>query len=190
VPKEHSWRGAKLETRRSRLKRLTIPLLVKGADDMNTRITKILVSVVTAVGACLALSGGAQGASPGWRQTDEYFGPAIGWDETLTGDWFGFCSFSEGLGCATFIPPSRARFVELDFDDKSGQAVHAYVHQGSNSSAPDDPEIGEICNATKKPLKLLNREEVWMIFFEGRCDDGTPSIVTTGTVTAEFSRRR
>lgn len=81
---------------------------------------------------------------------------------------------------ATF-DPGGARYLELEIDDQTGGGVLAKVFQ--------DQEITTLCTSTPGPVMIRPGLSVTVRMYEGRCFDGTPSVVTSGTVTARLLDR-
>jgi hypothetical protein len=74
--------------------------------------------------------------------------------------------------------------ISLDIRDASGQPVYAVVWDHSGQ------EIADACGRNGDPFPSPGGShiDVWLI--AGHCyETTTPSIVTTGTVTATFARR-
>lgn len=77
------------------------------------------------------------------------------------------------------IEPRGARFLAIEIADSSGSAVLAKIIQ--------DSEVTALCTATPKPVMIRPDFPVTVRMYAGRCYDGTPSVVTSGTVTAKLT---
>ena len=85
-----------------------------------------------------------------------------------------------GNNLAHFKVLSGERTVTFSIDDASGRPVLGYF-SGSRFD-------GQFCTATDKPLKVRPGDTVYVGAMIGSCEDGRVSTVTTGTITATFSR--
>lgn len=70
------------------------------------------------------------------------------------------------------------RFAEFEVADAAGQPVLAEVVQ--------DNRVDTFCSSTKEAIPIKPGFPVEVRLFEGRCLDGSPSVVTQGEVTARF----
>lgn len=95
-------------------------------------------------------------------------------------------TWSVGTAWKVFRPKPGERFVSISISDDLGRPVfgHTHFHQDG------DGEVDEVdfCNETPKPIRLGAAKKLEVAVFLGTCPDGTPSLVTQGTVTATFSR--
>lgn len=75
-------------------------------------------------------------------------------------------------------PAAGERLVSVILEDQSGRPVAGILHQG-------DRELGELCGATTRPVRLVSREPVHVHVYSGPgCSD--ISIATRGTATFTF----
>lgn len=86
------------------------------------------------------------------------------------------------------------RYVTMEVIDASGQPVAGRFDQEGLSyggySAINRPYggVGAFCGAHSEPVKLLKRSPITAIYlFNGVCEDGTPSVMTSGTVKITLS---
>lgn len=140
---------------------------------------KRLPVAIAASAAALALVAGPAPARPSGARvhTLEYTGGGLIVGSTRStavrvGDTVGAVEFRGG----------PERFVSIEIADAHGQPVTGVVVQ------PDADET-QICGATDKPLKIRPYENVTVFLMNGTCGDAGASIVTTGTVTATFTKR-
>lgn len=92
--------------------------------------------------------------------------------------------------CLTAIPAdARAgKYVKVEVADASGQKVAGFLSQGDADGDGLSEGFGDFCGATPEPVALLKPgEPVDISLAAGACEDGTPSLVTQGTVTLTFS---
>lgn len=73
------------------------------------------------------------------------------------------------------------RFVTIEIADSHGLPVSAIVAQ------PDEAGTG-ICGTTEKPIRVRPYEKVTVFLMNGTCGAAGASVVTTGAVTATFTR--
>lgn len=80
-----------------------------------------------------------------------------------------------------FKVPNLARRVSFNIADQTGTPVMAYVWHGGHP-------VGGFCGRTAHPFALRGRGRLWVSLFDAVTPNDGPSIVTSGTVTARFSR--
>lgn len=75
----------------------------------------------------------------------------------------------------------------LEIVDASGMTPSGHVHIDLDADGKLDRQV-DFCGATSKPITVRSGSiiEVGTIF--GTCEDGSPSIVTEGTITATFTK--
>ncbi|HEV2757620.1 MAG TPA: hypothetical protein VG318_17795 [Actinomycetota bacterium] len=138
-----------------------------------------LTGPAAALAACALLAGapstGARGTAPR-TQTLEYTagGISAGPDQTTVvtvGDDVGKVVFRGG----------PERFVDVEVADAHGLPVTAVVSQGTLTEH-------YVCGASEKPLPIVPHKKVTVFLVNGVCGDAGASVVTTGTVTATFTR--
>lgn len=119
---------------------------------------------------------GAGGTRPR-TQTLEYVagGVSAGPDQTMVvtvGDSVGKVVFRGG----------PERLVAVEVADTHGLPVTAIVSQGEKTNH-------YVCGASEEPLPILPYKKVTVFLVNGACGDAGASVVTTGTVTATFTKR-
>ena len=129
------------------------------------RVPRILIASLAVVAATAVPSGAARLAPRVESQPYEFGGQAGG---SVLGPIVSQAVFEGG----------PHRFAEFEVEDGSGQAVLAEIVQ--------DDRIDTFCGATDEPIPIRPDFDVTIHLYAGRCVDGTPSIVTGGTVTARF----
>ena len=74
------------------------------------------------------------------------------------------------------------RYIKIEVTDTSGQKVAGRIAQVSYST------FGPFCGAHTKPVKLRDTSPILGIYaFNGTCQDGTPSVMTTGKIRITLS---
>lgn len=141
---------------------------------------KRLPAVIAASAAALTLVAGPAPARPAGARVHslEYTGGGLIVGSTRStavrvGDAIGAVEFRGG----------PERFVSIEIADAHGQPVTGVVVQ------PDGDEETHVCGATEKPVKVRPYENVTVFLMNGTCGDSGASVVTTGTVTATFTKR-
>lgn len=95
-------------------------------------------------------------------------------------------SWSLGTAWKVFRPKQGERFVSFAISDNSDQPVLGHIHIKPNRGG--ETKHIDFCNETPKPIRLGATKKIDVAVFTGTCPDGTPSVVTQGTITATFSR--
>ncbi|MGH2807872.1 MAG: hypothetical protein ACRDKT_11425 [Actinomycetota bacterium] len=102
---------------------------------------------------------------------------------TGAGLFVGACHHEEHVGCVAFPIKSHLElFVSIEVADESGLPVHAVMLHPQTRET-----VAEFCGETEKaiPIAVISEVDIWLL--AGACPGGTPSVVTTGSVTATFS---
>lgn len=148
------------------------------------------------IGATLLVAAGAAspaGAARGAREVVlPYVGPAYAVSvSTPLPSWTmaGYCdpgtTEPPSNGCVRFPVKRNDRYLSLRIDDSTGQPVLGTAVD-SNGEV-----LGRFCGATEQPFQLISGAafvDVWAV--AGNCPSvAQPSVPTTGTITATFSRR-
>ena len=130
----------------------------------------------------------AGSAAPTRTDTAEYTianGAAVGHGEV--GDPETEVHWTLGSDYARFRAARGERSVMLEITDQSGMTASGHVHIDLDADGKLDRQH-DFCGATSKPLAVRPGAivEVGTIF--GTCEDGSPSVVTEGTITATFTK--
>ncbi|MEA2447761.1 MAG: hypothetical protein QOK47_1398 [Actinomycetota bacterium] len=129
-----------------------------------------LAAVVATVGIASGAAAGPQ--SKTWKETRDYVLPGgIGADTDLPGVLIGSVEFD----------PGAATSVRITVEDAAAPATLAEVSQGHEA-------LGTFCTSSTKPIRIAPNTPMHVDLFAGTCD-GSPSFVTTGSVSATFSKR-
>lgn len=95
-------------------------------------------------------------------------------------------TWSLGTAWKVFRPKDGERFVSFSISDNTDQPVLGHIHIKPNRDG--ETKHIDFCNETLKPIRLGATKKIDVAVFMGTCPDGTPSVVTHGTITATFSR--
>ena len=87
---------------------------------------------------------------------------------------------------AVFETESYEREVSVEINDRSGQATAALVRQDTDGDGTWDLEEA-ICGATAEPVRIQGGSPVVVKVQPGPCADGTPAVMTSGSVAATFA---
>lgn len=140
--------------------------------------------IVAIAAACLfvaSLIGPASGAPSDRKVTKQY---------TMANGMVVFDSaeaqWSVGTAWKIFRPEAGERFVSVSVSDEADQPVYGHIHL--KPEADGKTKDVDFCNETTKPIRLGAAKKIDVAIFLGTCSDGTPSVVTEGTITATFSK--
>jgi hypothetical protein len=114
-----------------------------------------------------------------------YDSPGVG--VALMGDSGGY---PIGFPSSADMPTSaEERYVTVEIVDGSGQKVSASLSQSDQDGDGFVDDLGEsFCGATEEPIEFEPGTTIVGVYaHNGTCADGTPSIMTTGTVKLTFS---
>ena len=134
----------------------------------------------------LVLGGYTATASPTRTDTAEYTiasGAAVGHGELGNSE----VHWTLGADYAVFEAARGERAVSLEIVDSSGMTARGHVHIDLDGDGKLDRQV-DFCGSTTKPISVRGGSviEVGTIF--GVCEDGSPSIVTEGEITATFTK--
>jgi hypothetical protein len=148
---------------------------------------RLPIKGLMATALVLALSAAPVQARP-YRQVDAgYSAPGALWLYGADAGAGVFYGCANGNGCVTFPIPAGATSVEIEIADQSGFPTLGIV------SGVEDSEASFVCGTSGGPLTLLEEidgeplTEITVVLATGTCLDGTPSVATSGEVTATFS---
>lgn len=79
------------------------------------------------------------------------------------------------------------RYVDFRIDDDSGLDARGHIWVDPDGDTAYEM-VRDFCNETNRPLRVRRSQKILISVIFGTCDDGTPSVVTQGTITATFSR--
>jgi hypothetical protein len=92
------------------------------------------------------------------------------------------------LGSVALSPRRAEHHLALQVVDKAGLPVASEVYEDLNGDGKGDVLVGAFCGRTASPLTLHHAGAPVIVYINaGRCPAG-PSLPTTGTVSARFSR--
>lgn len=79
-------------------------------------------------------------------------------------------------------------FVTWEVTDSMGQDVWVQMGQDTDGDLQAETDIGSACTKTDKALPVpAPGQQISVFVYIGTCDDGTPSLATSGTVKITFS---
>lgn len=138
-----------------------------------------IAGALTAGLLSISLSAPTSGAAPSDRKVTEAYTMANGMVVYNSA----YAEWSIGTQYKVFRPQPGERFVSFSVSDDAGQPVTGHIH------IRRDGQLDHIdfCNETR-PIKLGAATRVEVGVHLGTCSNGTPSVVTQGTITATFSR--
>lgn len=92
------------------------------------------------------------------------------------------------LGTEVHLFKSRRGENEVTFSigDSSGQPVRGHVYMDIDGD--DQMDTVKFCSETEEPIRIRQPQTIQVRVILGLCEDNTPSVVSTGTITASFSR--
>lgn len=113
--------------------------------------------------------------------------------ETYSGaaiDGYGEDCLRDQVGCVFFNARSTERFVHIEIEDASGEAVKAWVRFDVDGDGDIDGDWKQMCERTSEPLRIVPGTIVNVMIQTGDCDRRPGSIAPAGgTVTATFFNR-
>lgn len=90
-----------------------------------------------------------------------------------------------GTAYQVFRARPGERLVSFSIADDTGQAVRGHIHMDMDNDGKLD-HAKDFCSETPKPLEVRAGQKIEVGVLLGQCPDGSPSIVTEGTITATF----
>jgi len=92
------------------------------------------------------------------------------------------------FACQTTATGSQDLYVKVEVLDASGQNAGGFISQGDTNGDTVDDGYGTFCGAHAAPVALTSPgAELGVSLYPGVCGDGSPSVVTTGTIKLTFS---
>lgn len=144
-----------------------------------TLATVIAVVLCAMASAIPAQAGGQHGVR---KDSIPYEGPT---GIALVGHGAGTCRDGQSaVNCVQFPTGSRDHWVSVEIDDSLGGPVAAIITQGTAEP------LAEFCGRIEKPVRIKPGFAVEVSLYSGSCADGTPSVATSGSVTAFFTRKK
>ena len=150
-------------------------------------------SLITLVGAALVVGMIVAPAAEAKKKkirkvTDAYTVPTVG-AQPVAGGCYG--AVEGGGECFTIPTKAADKYVKVTFEDASGQKVAGFLGQGDlDGNGLNDDGYANFCGGHPTAVPLAAPGTELMIYASGgACLDGTPSVMTTGTVTIQFSKK-
>ncbi|MGH9198873.1 MAG: hypothetical protein ACRD1T_24500, partial [Acidimicrobiia bacterium] len=81
-------------------------------------------------------------------------------------------------------------FIKVEVADASGQMVSGFIGQGDiDGNGVNDDGYGQFCGAHPEPIAIAapGQPIIGIYLASGACEDGTPSVMTSGTITVTLS---
>ena len=142
-------------------------------------------TLMVLIPALLLATATVAAASPTRTDTAEYTianGAAVGHGEVEPQ-----AHWTLGADYARFRAVRGERSVTLEITDESGFPASGHVHIDLDGDGKLDRQV-DFCGKTSKPIAVRGGSVVEVGTIFGTCEDGSPSIVTEGTITATFSK--
>lgn len=100
-----------------------------------------------------------------------------------------FVDPSMPFACKSVTPVTEGmKYIKIEVADSSGQKVGGFISQQDADGDGLGDGYGKFCGAHAESIPLeVESGKVDIAMAIGSCDDGTPSIVTTGTIKVTFS---
>ena len=156
---------------------------------------KKLLATAISVGLVFAALG-APSAEAGKKKkrykrtaTAQYQAPAIGASTPVVSGGFSGCDGETNIGCVSFATSKKDKFIKVAITDASGQNVGGFISQGDKDGDGIGDGFGTFCGRHTTPVAIDPGVPVKVSFYAGVCEDGSPSIVTSGKVKAVFTNR-
>lgn len=97
-------------------------------------------------------------------------------------------SIQIGTNWAIFTPRAGETHVSLSIADATGRPVLGKVFFWDSTRRGWADRDAEFCAATDRPLRVGPHDKIYVGAYLGTCANGTLSVVTTGTITATFTK--
>jgi hypothetical protein len=99
------------------------------------------------------------------------------------------CYPSQSLGCIDLHPFESDLYVSVEITDTSGTSLDFDVDQWSDKDSAY--RFLRSCGETREPVELMrDLSQISVLVFASTCEDGSPSIPTSGTIKVTFSNHR
>ena len=118
-----------------------------------------------------------------------YQTPAIGVATPAVSGGASICPNDPNIGCVEFPTTRKDRYVKIEVTDASGQEAGGYVSQGDTNGDGVGDLFGDFCGGHSAPISITPGRPLKVSLYAGTCADGSPSIVTSGTVKATFTKK-
>lgn len=92
------------------------------------------------------------------------------------------------FACQATSTGAEDLYVKVEVTDASGQNAGGFISQGDTDGDTVADGYGTFCGAHPAPVALTTPgAELGVSLYPGVCEDGSPSVVTTGTIKLTFS---
>jgi hypothetical protein len=143
------------------------------------------VSIVLAAGLLSAALIAPGHAGPSSRTVTRNYSMANGMFVSQLGN--AEVHWSLGTQWKVFRTKAGEHLLSLSVKDDTGRPVLVNLSIDADSDGKEEDEFN-VCSDRLQNIKVRPGAEVWVGVLFGTCEDGSPSIVTNGTITATFSR--
>lgn len=109
-----------------------------------------------------------------------YASPAAG--VGVGGEFYGACKHGDGAGCVLITPNPGELFARVEIADALSLPVHGFI-----TDLQANHIVAEFCGTTEKTVFLGSDEQFLVWVFADPCNDGTPAMASSGTVTTVLS---
>lgn len=152
---------------------------------MKKALSVVVLALLVAVATAPAQAGNKSRKNVERTWTAEYMAPS---SYTALAPSIGFCHAGYELGCVGTSPYWGEGFASATVKDATDLQVSAELYQFAGDEQIDSHLF---CGSTKEPIPLEPETDfVGVALLTGPCNDLSPAVATTGTVTITFSNRR
>jgi hypothetical protein len=119
---------------------------------------------------------------------EAYTGGGIG--VLVAGTGGGFCPFRDAsnLECFEFPLQAGETYIKVEVTDATGTSLAGSISQGDTDGDGVGNLYGSFCGAHEEAIPMEDAAApVRVSFYLGACEDGSPSLPTTGTIKVTFS---
>jgi hypothetical protein len=96
-------------------------------------------------------------------------------------------NFPDGVDIPTL---STELFMKIEIEDASGQKTWGFISQGDlDGDGLNNDGYANFCGSMEEPVDVAapGSSIIGVYMYNGACDDGTPSVMTSGTIKITFS---
>ena len=155
-----------------------------------TIITLVAVGLVAGALLAPAAEAGKKKKRKARVVTATYHTPAGGVATPVVSGGISSCTTGvANVGCIEVPTTAKDRYVKIKVTDASGQNVGGYVSQGDTNGDGIGDLFGDFCGAHSSPVPITPGRPLKVSVYSGTCADGSPSVVTTGTIKATFTSK-
>ncbi|MDQ4143455.1 MAG: hypothetical protein M3198_06890 [Actinomycetota bacterium] len=103
----------------------------------------------------------------------------------------GFCAGFPEEDCYSVATKPKEKYFKITVTDATGEKVFGFVSQGDlNGNGVNDDGYGNFCGGHTSSVAIAAPGKAMNVYLQpGLCDDGTQSVMTTGTVKVQLSAK-